>query len=72
MGPICLDAQRSLLCRAGAGAGERLDLFKEAGGGYKAIRREYRGAEATDGELMITFTPKVKNPAINNVELPAE
>jgi len=48
------------------------DIFKEAGGPYKAIQREYKGVEVTDGKLRITFTPNVQNPAINGVEIFAE
>ncbi len=45
------------------------DIYKEAGGPYKAIRREYNGVEVTDGKLKITFTPKIENPAINGIEI---
>ncbi|MBI1387180.1 MAG: hypothetical protein GC154_01865 [bacterium] len=48
------------------------DLYKEAGGPYKAIQREYKGVKVTDGKLRITFTPKVENPAINGIEIFAE
>jgi enterochelin esterase-like enzyme len=48
------------------------DIYKEAGGPYKAIRREYKGVEVTDGKLRITFTPKIENPAINGIEIFAE
>ena len=48
------------------------DLWKEAGGPYKAIRREYKGVEVTDGKLRITFTPNIENPAINGIEIFAE
>jgi len=48
------------------------DIFKEAGGPYKAIQREYRGVVVTDGKLRITFTPNVQNPAINGIEIFAE
>ena len=48
------------------------DILKEAGGQYKAIQREYKGVEVTDGKLRITFTPNVQNPAINGVEIFAE
>jgi enterochelin esterase-like enzyme len=48
------------------------DMFKEAGGPYKAIRREYQGVEVTNGKLRITFTPNVENPAINGIEIFAE
>lgn len=48
------------------------DIFKEAGGLYKAIQREYKGVEVTDGKLRITFTPNVENPAINGIEIFAE
>ena len=48
------------------------DIFKEAGGPYKAIRREYEGVEVTDGKLRITFTPNIENPAINGIEIFAE
>ena len=48
------------------------DIFKEAGGPYKAIQREYKGVEVTDGKLRITFTPNVQNPAINGIEIFAE
>ncbi len=48
------------------------DLFKEAGGPYKAIQREYKGVAVTDGKLMITFTPNIENPAINGIEIFAE
>jgi enterochelin esterase-like enzyme len=48
------------------------DIFKEAGGPYKAIQREYKGVVVTDGKLRITFTPNVQNPAINGIEIFAE
>ena len=48
------------------------DLWKEAGGPYKAIRREYKGVAVTDGKLRITFTPNIENPAINGIEIFAE
>jgi hypothetical protein len=48
------------------------DIFKEAGGPYKAIQREYKGVAVTDGKLRITFTPNVQNPAINGIEIFAE
>jgi endoglucanase len=48
------------------------DIFKEAGGPYKAIQREYKGVEVTDGKLRITFTPNIENPAINGIEIIAE
>jgi len=51
---------------------EDFDIFKEAGGPYKAIQREYKGVAVTDGKLRITFTPKVENPAINGIEIFAE
>ncbi|MCF7974777.1 MAG: hypothetical protein K9N55_13245 [Phycisphaerae bacterium] len=48
------------------------DLYKVAGGPYKAIQREYRGVAVTDGKLKITFTPNIENPAINGIEIFAE
>jgi len=48
------------------------DIFKEAGGPYKAIQREYKGVEVTDGKLRITFTPNIENPTINGIEIFAE
>ena len=48
------------------------DLFKEAGGLYKAIQREYKGVAVTDGKLKISFTPNIENPAINGIEIFAE
>jgi hypothetical protein len=48
------------------------DIFKEAGGPYKAIHREYKGVVVTDGKLRITFTPNIQNPAINGIEMFAE
>ncbi len=48
------------------------DIFKEAGGMYKAIQREYKGVAVTDGTLRITFTPNIENPAINGIEIFAE
>ena len=48
------------------------DIFKEAGGPYKAIQREYKGVMVTDGKLRIKFTPKIENPAINGIEILAE
>ena len=47
-------------------------LYKEAGGPYKAIQREYKGVEVTDGKLRIAFAPNVQNPAINGVEILAD
>ena len=49
-----------------------LDLFAEAGSLYKAIQREYKGVEVTNGKLRITFTPNIENPAINGIEIIAE
>ena len=51
---------------------KNFDIFKEAGGPYKAIRREYKGVVVTSGKLRITFTPNVENPAINGIEILAE
>ncbi len=48
------------------------DIWKEAGGPYRAIRREYKGVEVTEGKLRITFTPNIENPAINGIEIFAE
>jgi len=48
------------------------DIFKEAGGPYKAIQREYKGVMVNDGKLRITFTPNIENPAINGIEIFAE
>jgi enterochelin esterase-like enzyme len=48
------------------------DIFKEAGGPYKAIQREYKGVVVSDGKLRITFTPNIENPAINGIEILAE
>jgi hypothetical protein len=48
------------------------DLFKEAGGIYKAIFREYKGVAVTNGKLRIEFTANVQNPAINGIEIFAE
>jgi enterochelin esterase-like enzyme len=48
------------------------DIFKEAGGPYKAIQREYKGVEVTDSKLKIMFTPNIENPAINGIEIFAE
>ncbi|MEW6236152.1 MAG: malectin domain-containing carbohydrate-binding protein [Candidatus Omnitrophota bacterium] len=48
------------------------DIYKEAGGPYKAIQREYKGVEVTDGKLRITFTPNIQNPAINGIEIFAQ
>ena len=48
------------------------DIYKEAGGPYKAIQREYKGVAVTDGKLRITFTPNVENPAVNGIEIFAE
>jgi enterochelin esterase-like enzyme len=45
------------------------DIFKEAGGPYKSIQREYKGVVVSDGKLRITFTPNVENPAINGIEI---
>jgi len=51
---------------------KEFDIFKEAGGPYKAIQRQYKGVEVTDGTLRITFTPNIENPAINGIEIIAE
>lgn len=51
---------------------ENFDIWKEAGGPYKAIQREYKGVKVTDGKLRITFTPSIENPAINGIEIFAE
>ena len=48
------------------------DIFREAGGAYKAIVREYKGVAVTDGKLKIEFTANVQNPAINGIEIFAE
>jgi enterochelin esterase-like enzyme len=52
--------------------GKDFDIFKEAGGMYKAVQREYKGVVVTDGKLKITFTPNLENPAINGIEIFAE
>jgi alcohol dehydrogenase (cytochrome c) len=48
------------------------DLFKEAGGIYKAIVREHKGVAVTEGKLKIEFSANVQNPAINGIEIIAE
>lgn len=48
------------------------DMYKEAGGPYKALQFEYKGVEVTDGNLRITFTPNIENPAINGIEIFSE
>ncbi len=48
------------------------DIFKEAGGRYKAIQRQYKGVTVIDGKLRITFTSNIENPAINGIEFFAE
>ena len=48
------------------------DIFKEAGGPYKAIQREYKGVMVTNGKLRITFSPNIENPSINGIEIFAE
>jgi enterochelin esterase-like enzyme len=48
------------------------DIFKEAGGLYRAIQREYKNVGVTNGKLRITFTPDIENPAINGIEIIAE
>ena len=47
-------------------------MYKEAGGPYKALQFEYKGVEVTDGNLRITFTPNIENPAINGIEIFSE
>jgi hypothetical protein len=44
------------------------DVFAKAGGAYKAYI-ETVPVEITNGELKITFTPKVENPEINAIEI---
>jgi len=39
---------------------------------YKAIQREYKGVEVTNGKLRIEFTANVQNPAINGIEIFSE
>ena len=48
------------------------DIFKEAGGAYKAIERRFRGVEVTDEKLKIEFTSNIQNPAINGIVIIAE
>jgi hypothetical protein len=48
------------------------DPFKEANGAQKAIAKEYKDVQVTNGQLVIGFTPKVENPEINGIEILAQ
>jgi hypothetical protein len=48
-----------------------LDLFKEAGA-LKAVVKEFKDIQVTNGQLVIGFTPKVENPEINGIEILAQ
>jgi len=48
------------------------DVFKEAGGAQKAVVREFKSIEVTNGKIEIGFVPKQQNPEINGIELLGE
>jgi hypothetical protein len=47
------------------------DPFKEAGA-LKAIVKEFKDIQVSNGQLVIGFTPKVENPEINGIEVLAQ
>ena len=49
-----------------------LDVSKTAGGVQKAVIREFKGIEVTDGKLEITFVSRQQNPEINGIEILSE
>jgi hypothetical protein len=48
-----------------------LDLYKEAGP-LKALVKEFKDVQVTNGQLVIGFTPKVENPEITGIEILAQ
>jgi hypothetical protein len=48
---------------------ENLDLFKETGGQFRALVKEFKGVEANGGTLTIELVRKTENPLINCVEI---
>ncbi len=49
-----------------------LDVFKEAGGSFKPLVKEFKGIPVEDGQLVIDFTPNIESPEINGIEVMAE
>jgi hypothetical protein len=47
------------------------DVFKEAGGPFKPLIKEFKGVEVSD-KLAIDFTTNIQNPEINGIEIFAE
>jgi len=47
-------------------------LKAAAGAGYKAVVKEFKGIEVTNGLLDIGFAAKVQNPEINGIEILGE
>ncbi len=56
----------------GAEVVKDLDISKAAGGLKKAVVKEAKGVEVSDGILKIQFVSKQQNPAINGIEILAE
>lgn len=48
------------------------DVFATAGGAQKAVIRELKGIEVSDGKLEIGFVVKTQNPEINGIEILGE
>ncbi len=49
------------------------DVQKQTGGGVqKALVKEFKGVEVTDGTLRVDFVSKLQNPEINGIEIIAE
>jgi hypothetical protein len=48
------------------------DVFATAGGAQKAVIRELKGIEVSDGKLEIGFVAKTQNPEINGIEILGE
>ncbi|MCX8036169.1 MAG: malectin [Candidatus Sumerlaeia bacterium] len=48
------------------------DVVKEAGAVQKAVVKEFKGIDAGEGTIEITFTPKTQNPEINGIEILGE
>jgi len=48
------------------------EVLKAAGTGYKALVKEFKGIEVTNGILEVGFVAKVQNPEINGIEILSE
>jgi hypothetical protein len=48
------------------------EVLKDAGAGYKALVKEFKGIEVGNGALDIGFVAKAQNPEINGIEILGE